>query len=232
MTTTTPGARAIAAEKLSRWGLLRQVRREELIDQYLENIAAPTKDKALLLQKQWCADHKLREPNSLKHWQQQHGLNPCEWAALVERPWRWSQWCLKQFESEIPAYYLKRKPLLDTVSYSLLRVRQKTLATELYLRIKEGESTFEDIASNYSEGPEQNTGGRIGPVPMQRPHPILARLLQVSSPGQLWQPKQLERWWIVVRLEKLENTSLNDEIAQRLGLELGEKYIEQILDLS
>ena len=118
------------------------------------------------------------------------------------------------------------------MSYSLLRVKQEPLATELYLRIKEGESTFEDIASNYSDGPERETGGRIGPVPMQRPHPILARLLQVSSPGQLWQPKQLESWWIVVRLDKLENTSLTDEIAQQLGLELGEKYIEQILDLS
>ena len=232
MTTNASNSRAITLEKLCRWGLLRQVRREELRDQCLESTTAPNKDKALLLQKQWCIDHKLTEPNSLKNWQQQHGLNSYEWAAHVERPWRWSQWCLKQFNSEIPAYYLKRKPSLDTVSYSLLRVKQKPLATELYLRIKEGESTFEDIASNYSDGPERETGGRIGPVPMQRPHPILARLLQVSSPGQLWQPKQLENWWIVVRLEKLENTSLNDEIAQQLGLELGEKYIEQILDLS
>ena len=232
MTTTDSVSTAITPEKLCRWGLLRQARREELRDQCLENIAAPTKDKSLLLQKQWCADHKLTDPNNLKHWQQQHGLNPYEWAALVERPWRWSQWCLKQFKSEIPAYYLKRKPLLDTVSYSLLRVKQKPLITELYIRIKEGESTFEDIASNHSDGPERNTGGRIGPVPMQRPHPILARLLQVSSPGQLWQPKQLESWWIVVRLDKLENTSLSEETAQRLGLELGEQHIEQILDLS
>ena len=232
MTTTALRSKTITPERLCRWGLLRQARREELRDQYLESTTAPTKDKALLFQKQWCADHKLREPNDLKRWQQQHGLNPNEWAELVERSWRWSQWCLKHFESEIPAYYLKRKSLLDTVSYSLLRVKQKPLATELYLRIKEEESTFEDIASNHSGGPERKTGGRIGPVPMQRPHPILARLLQVSSPGQLWQPKQLENWWIVVRLDKLENTSLNEETAQRLGLELGEQHIEQILDLS
>ena len=232
MTTTASGSRTITPERLCRWGLLRQVRREELRDQCLESTTAPTRDEALLVQKKWRADHKLTEANDLKHWQKQHGLNPYEWAALVERSWRWNQWCLKQFKSEIPTYYLKRKSLLDTVSYSLLRVKQKPLATELYLRIKEGESTFEDIASNHSDGPERKTGGRIGPVPMQRPHPILARLLQVSSPGQLWQPKQLENWWIVVRLNKLENTSLNDETALRLGLELGEQYIEQILDLS
>ena len=155
MTTNASNSRAITLEKLCRWGLLRQVRREELRDQCLESTTAPNKDKALLLQKQWCVDHKLTEPNSLKNWQQQHGLNSYEWAAHVERPWRWSQWCLKQFNSEIPAYYLKRKPSLDTVSYSLLRVKQKPLATELYLRIKERESTFEDIASNYSDGPER-----------------------------------------------------------------------------
>ena len=40
--------------------------------------------------------------------------------------------------------------MLDKVSYSLLRVNDELLANELFLRIKEGEATFADIASNYS----------------------------------------------------------------------------------
>ena len=118
------------------------------------------------------------------------------------------------------------------MSYSLLRVRDKALATELYLRIKEGEATFEQVASEYSAGPERNSGGQLGPVPMQQPHPVLARLLQVSSPGQLWSPKQLENWWIVVRLNQLHTTELDSNTAQRLALELGEQHLEQILELS
>ena len=66
-------------------------------------------------------------------------------------------------------------------------------------------------------------------VPLSQPHPMLAKLLQVSSPGQLWPPKQLEGWWIVVRLEELHCTELNNSLKQRLLLELGEKHLEQQL---
>ena len=107
------------------------------------------------------------------------------------------------------------------MSYSLLRVKDQHLANELHLRIKEGEASFEEIASEYSEGPERQQGGRLGPVPLSQPHPMLAKLLQVSTPGQLWPPKQLENWWIVVRLEELHCTELNDALKQRLLLELG-----------
>ena len=118
------------------------------------------------------------------------------------------------------------------MSYSLLRVREKTLANELYLRIKEGESTFEQVASEYSVGPERKSGGQLGPVPMQQPHPVLARLLEISQPGQLWPPKPLDNWWIVVRLNQIHTTELDAKTAERLALELGEKHVEEILDLS
>lgn len=222
----------ITPAQLAHWGLLRQVRREELIDQYLRETEAPSSEQSTSLQHQWCSHHRIQTQEELAEWQHQQGMNQTEWQALVERPWRWSQWCLKHFEGDIPNHYLKRKPLLDQVSYSLLRVNNKPLATELYLRIKEGESSFEEIASNYSEGPERSTGGQLGPVAMQQPHPAIARLLQVSAPGQLWPPKQLEQWWIVVRLKQLHTTVLNEQTAQQLALELGDKHLQQMLDLS
>ena len=94
---------------------------------------------------------------------------------------------------------------------------------------KESEASFEDIASEYSEGPERQQGGRLGPVPLSQPHPMLAKLLQVSTPGQLWPPKQLENWWIVVRLEELHCTELNDSLKQRLLVELGDQHLEEQL---
>ena len=83
------------------------------------------------------------------------------------------------------------------MSYSLLRVKEKHLANELHLRIKEGEASFEEIAEAFSEGRERRQKGRLGPVPLSQPHPMLAKLLRVSTPKQLWPPKQLENWWVV-----------------------------------
>jgi len=226
------GHGAITPEQLARWGLLRQVQREDCIDHLLEEVDAPAGSELEGLQSDWLKAHELQNQAALQAWLQKQGLDEATWRCMISRSWRWSRWCLDHFQSQLPTYYLKRKPLLDRVSYSLLRVKDKALATELYLRIKEGEASFEDIASTYSAGPERNSGGQLGPVAMQQPHPVLARLLQVSSPGQLWPPKQLENWWIVVRLNHLHTTELDTETSQQLALELGEKHLEQILDLS
>ena len=226
------GHGAVTPEQLARWGLLHQVQREECIDHLLDEVEQPDANQLKTLQEQWLQAHELPNQQALQGWLNQQGLNQESWTELITRPWRWQQWCQRHFKDQLTTYYLKRKPLLDRVSYSLLRVKDKALARELYLRIKEREATFEQVASEDSAGPERNSGGQLGPVPMQQPHPVLARLLQVSSPGQLWPPKQLENWWIVVRLNQLHTTELDSNTAQQLALELGEQHLEQILELS
>ena len=222
----------ISQHKLASWGLWHQVQKEECIDNLLADIRHPDANQMKALQEQWLQTHQIHNPQGLQIWLEHNGLDTQDWEELITRPWRWQQWCHRYFKDQLSTYYLKRKPLLDRVSYSLLRVKDKALATELYLRIKEGEATFEQVAAEYSAGPERNSGGQLGPVAMQQPHPVLARLLQVSSPGQLWPPKQLENWWIVVRLNQLHTTELDANTAQQLALELGEQHLEQILELS
>ena len=125
--------------------------------------------------------------------------------------------------------FLKRKPELDQVTYSLLRLRNGELASELYLQIKEGEASFADLATEFSDGQEKQTGGLLGPMPLTQPHPGLAKLLQVSQPGQLWPPKLLEGWWVIVRLEQLHGAILDQTMQERLLLDEGERAIAQLL---
>jgi len=222
----------ISSDQLAHWGLWRQIRREQSVDELLVGVQPPDANQLKTLQEQWLQKHQLLNPQALQHWLKHNGLDTQGWEELITRPWRWQQWCQAHFQDQLSSYYLKRKPLLDRVSYSLLRVKDKALAMELYLRIKEGDATFEQIAAEYSAGPERNSGGQLGPVSMQQPHPVLARLLQVSNPGQLWPPKPLENWWIVVRLNQLHNTELDALLTQQLALELGEQHLDQILELS
>ena len=178
---------------------------------------------------QWCQQQRINSPQTLQRWQEEQGLSPEQWQQFVARRWRWLLWCEQNLEAKLNSYYLERKSQLDQVIYSLLRVKDQHLANELHLRIKEGEASFEEIASEYSEGSERHQGGRLGPVPLSQPHPMLAKLLQVSTPGQLWPPKQLENWWIVVRLEELQCTELSDSLKQRLLFELGDQHVEEQL---
>ena len=54
----------------------------------------------------------------------------------------------------------------------------------------------------------------------------------MSQPGQVWDPKKINSWWVVVRLEKIHNTELNERISIKLSLELGEKHIFELLNSS
>tara|TARA_B100000212_G_C27382321_1_gene537598 strand:+ start:346 stop:1077 length:732 start_codon:yes stop_codon:yes gene_type:complete len=219
-------------DQLKRWGILKIAKKESIVDHFIEEIEKPNDEIKKSIIENWLRKEGLQSNESLKKWQNYHELNQIEWEEYLIREWCWERWCKLKFKSLVPSYYLKRKDFLDKVSYSIIRVKTKHLANELFIRIKEKEARFFDIASKYSEGEEKHVGGFIGPVPMSTPHPALARLLQVSKPGQLWAPKIINSWWVIVRLEKLLNTELNESISKKLSLELGEKYVLDLLNSS
>ena len=56
----------------------------------------------------------------------------------------------KNFKHRSHAHYLERKSSLDEVIYSLIRVKDQFLASEIYLRLTENESSFEELVSTFS----------------------------------------------------------------------------------
>ena len=217
---------SISIERLKVWGLLKIVKREKIIDQLINNSEKSSQEKDIIF-KNWCKNLNINSQNDLINWQKNQGVSNEEWETLVLRRELWLEWCNDKFKNKINSHYLKRKNQLDKVTYSLLRVRNLNLANELYLRIREGEASFEEIVLKFSEGPEKKYAGRIGPVSINQPHPLLSKLLQISEIKQLWPPKQLDNWWIVVRLEENYHAKLTDELKSQLALELGEEYLKQ-----
>ena len=217
-------------DQLSSWGLLPKVEREYLIDNYIKDLNPPTQEIFKKVTEQWFQEIGIKSEEDLKMWENQQRLSTKEWQLILVRRWKWLQWCKKNLDDKISTHYLRRKPELDQVIYSLLRVKDEFLANELFLRIKNKENTFEEICKEYSEGPEKKTGGKIGPVPLSQPHPLLSKLLQVSNDNQLWPPKQLGEWWIIVRIDKLICTELTSKIRDMLLLELGEEILSKELE--
>ncbi len=222
----------IKLEQLTEWGLLGRVKREKLIDSFLVSQEHPNTQQKKDIFSTWKKTNGILDENSFREWIKVNGFSYLEFKAIIFRKWRWEQWCKEKFNDIIPSYYLERKPFLDKVSYSILRVKEKNLAQELFLRINEEEASFEEIAAKYSEGPERETFGKVGPVPMSQPHPKLAKLLQVSKPDQIWPPKAVESWWIIVKLHEIINTELNERVQLKLALELGEIEIEKKININ
>ncbi|MCP9775437.1 peptidylprolyl isomerase [Cyanobium sp. WAJ14-Wanaka] len=144
----------------------------------------------------------------------------------AERPIRVRKYCDVHFEPKVEARFLDRKNSLDRVVYSLIRLNDRGMARELYLQISAGEADFAVLAAEFSEGPERQTRGIVGPVPLNQAHPNLAERLRITRPGVLLEPFKIEDWWLVARLESLQPAQLDSPMRQAMAEELMEEWIK------
>jgi parvulin-like peptidyl-prolyl isomerase len=175
---------------------------------------------------QFHAQHQLDSPEKIEKWLQLNHLNKAEIEAIALRTIRIEKFKLENWGHQIESYYLERKADLDRVVYSLIRTKNEELAYELYYRLQGDEQPFEELAHQFSEGAESQAGGRIGPVPMSQPHPALRELLKVSQPGQLWSPRRIDEWFVIVRLEQLAPVCFDTAVKQYLLNERFETWVK------
>ena len=146
-----------------------------------------------------------------------------EWQATL--PMRIKRYCDKHYRLKAESSFLKRKNQLDQVIYSLLRTKDGYLARELYIRIKEGEASFGDLASSFSEGPERYTKGIVGPVPLCKAHPVLSEALRTTQPGRVMKPIKVGEFWIVAQLEKHMPATFDEAVSSNLSYELFQEWV-------
>lgn len=178
---------------------------------------------------QFWQQQQVTTPEDQAAWLETHHLTPEQLIDLALRPLKLEQFKATTWSNKISSYFLSRKQDLDQVVYSLIRTTDSGLANELYFRLLEGEAAFEDLACQHSQGAEAETGGRIGPVPLSKPHPMIRKMLTLSQPGQLWSPQAIEGWAVLVRLEQYLPVSLDESMQQHLLNELFELWLQEEL---
>ncbi|ACB51544.1 conserved hypothetical protein [Crocosphaera subtropica ATCC 51142] len=214
--------------RLIDYQMLSSLVRELIIDEaiaYIE-IASDRTKQAL---DQFFEQQKLITPEQKQQWLQKQGLTQTQLNRQIIRQCKIEQFKQITWGHKLEAYFLQRKSQLDQVMYSLLRINKAMVARELYFRIQEEEQDFAEVARCYSQGPEAQTGGLIGPVALSSPHPTLAKLLTRHKPGQLLPLTRIENWFVIVRLEKYLPAQLNDAMEKRLLNELFNQWLHQEL---
>ena len=102
---------------------------------------------------------------------------------------------------------------------------------ELFLRIQDGEASFFEVASEYSEGAEVHTGGILGPLPAASPHGDLKAILDSAQPGQLSPPRRMGQWFVIVRLEKRLPAQLDEATSEWLLEKCFDEWVEEMIPL-
>ncbi|WP_017317252.1 peptidylprolyl isomerase [Mastigocladopsis repens] len=223
------GKRAVSKDELipllKQYGMLPQLMREIIIDNAIANLIL-TKEENTQAYKHFYQQHQLNSEGDLQAWLQARGLDREQLDYLATRNIKLENFKRSTWADKLQSYFLQRKAKLDRVVYSLIRVKDICIAQELYFRIQEGEQSFSELAREYSQGSEAQTGGLIGPVELGIPHPALANMLVSVQAGQLLPPTPLGDWIVIVKLEKFLPAQLDEEMRQRLLNELFEYWLQ------
>ena len=169
---------------------------------------------------EFCGEHERHSLTSAKGWTEEDLL------MHVSRPEALRRFAAQRFGPGLEDRFLGFKGGRDQVIYSLLRVRDSGLARELWIRLEEGEITFAEAASSFSEGPEAQRKGVMGPLEIGtlQPQP-LQDLLRALRPGQICSPKILGEWHVLLRLEQLTPARFDDQLRSRMQDEALDEFL-------
>ncbi len=210
---------------LSRYQLMPQFLRGLIIDRAIGDIDCTPEERQQAIYN-FRTQNRLVSDEDLQHWMTEYNLTLEGLEELAIRPMRLEKFKQETWGRKVENYFMSQKGRLDRVVYSLIRTEDEGLAQEVYYRIEEGESSFGDMAVQHSQGPEAQTQGILGPVPVSQPHPFISRMLEVSQPGQLWPPRKIANWYIIVRLEQFLPAQLDDAMRRQLIDELFDQWMK------
>lgn len=213
---------------LREYQMLPKLAQEILIDKAIAEIEC-TAEENTATYNQFCQQNQLGSEEEVETWLEKQGMTREQLQNLITKRLRLDKFKEVTWKDQVDAHFIKRKSQLDRVVYSLIRVEKPEVAQELYFRIKDDENTFSALAMEYSEGTEAQTGGLIGPVEINAPHPKIAQILATCQPGQLIPPTRVGEWIVIVRLENYLSAKLDEAMRQRMLDELFREWLNKTM---
>ncbi len=211
---------------LTQYQILPKLAQEILTDKAIAEIKCSDEENTQIFN-QFCQKNQLTSEEQVQEWLNKQGMNRDQLQNLITKKLRIDQYKQKMWADQVDAHFIKRKSQLDRVVYSLIRVEKPEVAQELFFRIKDDENTFSALAMEYSQGTEAQTGGLIGPVEINAPHPKIAQILATCQPGQLVPPTRVGEWIVIIRLENYLSAKLDNSMRQRMLDELFNHWLNE-----
>ena len=169
-----------------------------------------------------------QEPKPIQACLDQKGWSIQDLRIHLARPEALRRFSRQRFGPGLEEQFLTASGGYDVVLYSFLRVRDPGLARELWIRLSEGEITFAEAASSYSEGPESQRKGLMGPIAIGALEPQqLREWLHNLRPGELRRPEQLGEWQLLIRLEQLTPARFDEPMQQHLLQKQMDQYLNE-----
>ena len=216
----------ITSKELAKLGILETFFKRKLKIECTKNIQKSINTKQQLkIINNWKIKNSIKTASKLERWLYLNELDENEWIDLINSDYLWTYWCMDKFKDQLNQYFIKRKDFLDLYYYTIIKVKNKEIADEIYIRIKEEESTFEEIVKNFSFDKESFYAEKIGPISINNIEDSIASLVKIGDFKQLFPPKFSNGFWFILRKDNILKAEFNQQQKIKLSLELGEKFL-------
>jgi parvulin-like peptidyl-prolyl isomerase len=215
---------------LAKAELLRPYLQRLLLDKLCQEIEPPASDSDSL--QRLTRRLGLKDLAELDGWRLALGLGLQAIEAQASFDICLNQATEKVWGTEVPSRFLEQRSRYDQVVLSLLRFEDADLAQELYFQVREGESSFGDLIDAYAGDNPQLIRGQMGPVALQRLHPLLIRVVERYEEGDVVPPLDIEGTVHLIRVESVRKAQLDEAMRSQLLQEMRLEWLDgQLLRL-
>ncbi|WP_269616337.1 peptidylprolyl isomerase [Prochlorococcus marinus] len=211
---------------LNKNSLLLPLIKKELLKEKIENFKLEEKEINKILAR-FFEEKKISGEEEFKRLLDDKQINRDEFINTITYDIRIKNYAKQEYGHQAESHFLKKKNDLDSVVYSLIRMKDPFKAKELFLRISEGEADFGTIAQKFSEGSEKITRGIVGPVKLTQAHPLLVEVLRTSKIGHVNEPISIDTWQIIVRVEAYQHSKFDEQMSIAMATDIFEKELEK-----
>jgi parvulin-like peptidyl-prolyl isomerase len=211
---------------LATYRLLPTFNRELAIDRAIADFALSPEETNLALQ-QFQQRYQLTTQEAIQNYCRQFSLTEDQLKIIGLREFKIEKFKQQTFGSRLESTFLSRKSQLEQAIYSMIRHKNPELLQELFFRIQAGEQSFAELASQYSQGMEAQTGGMIGPLLLSKLPPAMAEKIRNSRPQEIHPPFLLEEWFVILRLEKFIPAQFDEQTMKVLLNQQFEEFLHE-----
>ena len=206
--------------------LLLPLIKSELIENKLSTVII-TEEDIVNIRKIFIQRNNFKDLEEFKEFIKKNKLDENELLNKAIFPLKIKRYSLDNYGHMVESRFIKQKADLDLVTYNFIRVKDSKLSQELFFRLQDGESDFSTLAIQFSEGIEKETNGLIGPMSLNKAHPILKEQLLASKINQVNPPILINEFWSISRLKEIRSAQLNDEMKETLAQQIFEENIAE-----
>ncbi|MGF2035078.1 MAG: peptidylprolyl isomerase [Nostoc sp. CmiVER01] len=211
---------------LASYNLIGQLLSQSIIESAIAPITCTQAETSHALE-QFYQHWDLTSEQKIQDWCSRYCLTQEQLELFATRKLRVEKFKQITWGHQLESYFLKYKKHFDKAIYSLIRTENRETANELFFRITEGEQSFAELAREYSQGTEADTGGIVGPVELGTLTPNFAQLLCTRQVGIVQPPILFGESWVILRVEKFITAQFDNFMRQRLLQENFEAWFQQ-----